>query len=184
MTYDDEAPALLPLELDCLRGTASFMIDEGLSAVADGRHPSESVLGSALPPRVFITDPGRRLQEAVVALIALADRICDARPQLAPRCLLEELVAYALLETTEARLVDELGHDPSTAWGSFRMMTFEDQDFLYLWDDSLDGIDESSVGQAVGMTSLSIRDWGFPFDEDRPVHPYYASADDISAGTT
>jgi len=180
---DDEAAELLPLELECLRDTARFMIEEGLAVVADDSRPGDSLLGSALPPRVFIADPERRLLEAVVALIALADRIYDTRPELAPRCLLEELVAFALLETTEASLVDEHGHDPSPAWDSFRMMTFEDEDFLYLWDDSLDGIDQSPIGQLVGMTSLSIRDWGFPFRDDRPVHPFYASDDDIGADT-
>lgn len=180
---DDEAPELLPVELECLRDTAASLIDLGLADVADGRHPSSSLLGSALPPHVFITDPGRRLQEAVVALIALADRIRDARPELAPRCLLEELVAFALMEVTEANLVDELGHDPSPAWGSFRQMTFEDEDFLYLWDDSIDGIDQSPIGELVGMTNLSIRDWGAAFRDDRPVHPYYASHDDSGADT-
>lgn len=44
---------------------------------------------------------------------------------------------------------------------------FEDTDFEVLFEPACDGIDQSRVGKAAGMTSLAFQDWFKPFGEDQ-----------------
>ncbi|GAC1402015.1 MAG: hypothetical protein NVS4B1_19450 [Ktedonobacteraceae bacterium] len=51
---------------------------------------------------------------------------------------------------------------------------FEDTDFLYLFENSHDGIEETQVGQVMGIPPLAFDHWFVPFSDEssRIVHPY------------
>jgi hypothetical protein len=44
-------------------------------------------------------------------------------------------------------------------------------DHEWLYDDSMDGIDESTVGAALGVAPMAFKAWFTPFNEGRYVHP-------------
>ena len=64
----------------------------------------------------------------------------------------------------------------------FVTRAFKDTDFLNLYDDAVDGIDQSELAGVMGMTSLRFEDWFTPFDADAEfgaVHPYWQPYIDI-----
>jgi hypothetical protein len=93
----------------------------------------------------------------------------------------EELAAWAIL--TAAKQHVELMQEEEEGYGmqnaeqmfdDFVELFFEDEDFLFLFDECYDGIDTSEVGQMLHMTSLAFADWFKPFNDDpsRRAHPY------------
>ncbi|MFD7235999.1 hypothetical protein ACFWAT_11895 [Streptomyces syringium] len=45
---------------------------------------------------------------------------------------------------------------------------------MWLYDGSMDGIDEGPVGEVLGIAPMSMGPWFTTFDEGRYVHPYGA----------
>lgn len=45
-------------------------------------------------------------------------------------------------------------------------------DHEWLYDDSKDGIDESPLGEYLGVAPMGLASWFKPFNDDRYVHPY------------
>ena len=58
-------------------------------------------------------------------------------------------------------------------WYACSDLLFEDHDVLMLFDDALDGIEDSGsdVNQALGMVNMAPLDWFSPFDDDRARDP-------------
>ena len=56
---------------------------------------------------------------------------------------------------------------------NFMETYYEDQDFLFLFDLSFDGIDKSIAGEMLGMGSLDVKDWFDPFNSPRTPHPFF-----------
>ena len=96
--------------------------------------------------------------------------------------LAEELAGHALVEQSGACF--ELQQDEEEgdampegeALEQFRESFFEDEDFLFLFDDSYDGIDTSIARQLLHIESLAFGDWFRPFHDgpERAAHPYVA----------
>ncbi|MGW2343195.1 hypothetical protein [Streptomyces sp. NPDC001661] len=59
----------------------------------------------------------------------------------------------------------------SAALDSFADNVYEDMDHEWLYDDSMDGIDESALGVALGVAPIAFRAWFTPINEGRYVHP-------------
>ncbi len=50
---------------------------------------------------------------------------------------------------------------------------FEDTDFLMMYDQEYDGIDESPIGEMMRIGSLSPKDWFTPYNMPRQQHPFF-----------
>jgi hypothetical protein len=82
----------------------------------------------------------------------------------------EELAALAIINQTRALIEeDEDGQAIEEV-----LENFMDAYFELLFDNAYDGIDESEVGQSLGMSSLAFNNWFKPFtaDSSRIAHPY------------
>ncbi|MGH2714189.1 MAG: hypothetical protein ACRDM7_09965 [Thermoleophilaceae bacterium] len=83
----------------------------------------------------------------------------------------EELAGHALIGRCEA-LIDEREeelNDPDAVREKFSEahdLAFEDHDVLLLFDARFDGIEDSDVGEMMGMANLHVRDWFMPFRSD------------------
>ncbi len=86
--------------------------------------------------------------------------------------LAEEVAAWTIIR--EAKAILEEDEETENAFDTFIDVYFEDTDFLYLFDNAYDVIDESQVGQMMGISSLAFNDWFLPFSDEpsRIVHPY------------
>ncbi len=89
--------------------------------------------------------------------------------------LAEELAAWAILEEAK-RLLEEKSNESETEnnFDDFIDAYFEDTDFLYLFENAYDGIEETQPGQVLGISSLAFDNWFLPFSDDpsRRAHPY------------
>lgn len=131
-----------------------------------------------LPRRYLLKYTPSFYKKFAVCAITVAWKLAQPK-RLLLSSVAEELAAWAIL--TEAKLYLALKSyeedDESTEEGAletFRMNYFEDLDFLYLFDDFFDGIEESPVGQMMGIMSLAFEDWFRPFSAEpsRTAHPY------------
>ncbi|MGW9043449.1 hypothetical protein ACWGQL_12950 [Streptomyces lydicus] len=98
-------------------------------------------------------------------------------------CVAEELALKFLLDSATVSL-DTFGlldDDVKAALDAFAENVYEDADFEWLYDDSMDGIDESPAGEALGIAPMSIGSWFTPFNEGRFVHPYSADEPEEAA---
>jgi hypothetical protein len=83
----------------------------------------------------------------------------------------EELSGHALIARCEA-LIDEREDeldDPDAVREKFDLahdLAFEDHDVLLLFDARFDGIEDSDIGEMMGMANLHVRDWFKPFRSD------------------
>ncbi|MGW4694368.1 hypothetical protein ACWEO1_18510 [Kitasatospora cineracea] len=112
-------------------------------------------------------------QQLLVTAVDLTARL--SRPGFTQlSCVAEELLLRMLLETTEVTLdlYGLLDDDVQEALAAFRENVYEDLDHETLYDPALDGLDESPVGEALGMAPMGVADWFEPFSAGRPVHPY------------
>lgn len=117
----------------------------------------------ALPARYALQYDSLFARRFLVTVIALTTRFTDGTFRRLS-CVAEELALKLLLD--EARVTLEtfglLGDDVSTALETFADTVHEDMDHTWLYDDSLDGIDESPVGNALGVRPLRFKEWFTP----------------------
>ncbi|MGW6274734.1 hypothetical protein [Streptomyces sp. NPDC055060] len=132
-----------------------------------------------LPPRYALQYDARFARRFLVTAIALTTRLTDGS-FLRLSCVAEELALRLLLHEAEVTL-DTFGlldEDVSSALESFAELVYEDMDHEWLYDDAMDGIDESELGEALGVTPMNITNWFTPFNKDRYVHPYATDPQD------
>jgi hypothetical protein len=102
----------------------------------------------------------------------------------------EELAAWAIISTAkqQVELDNELEAEDEffleedadkllraeDAFENFLEVFLEDEDFLLLFDEKNEGIENSLVGQWLHMTSLAFKDWRKPFTDkpERIAHPH------------
>ncbi|QRX93110.1 hypothetical protein [Streptomyces noursei] len=126
-----------------------------------------------LPSRYALQYDVRFARRFLVTAIVLTTRFTEGSfEQLS--CVAEELVLRLLLGRAEVTLetFGLLDEGVSSALECFAEMVYEDMDHEWLYDDSKDGIDESPVGEYLGVAPLGLASWFKPFGEDRYVHPY------------
>ncbi|MCM2420621.1 hypothetical protein [Streptomyces sp. RKAG293] len=126
-----------------------------------------------LPERYALQYDAHFARRFLVTAIAMTTRFTSGSfEQLS--CLAEELALRLLLREAEVCLdgVGLLDSGVSDALESFAANLHKDMDHEWLYDDATDGIDESPVGEALGIGPMSIGSWFTPFNEGRYVHPY------------
>ena len=166
---------LTPPAREALQGGCDTLIDgvfDDLGNVKGSRDIADTWAAIYLPERYLYKYAPLFLRQFAVCVVTVAWKL--AQPEHMPlSSLAEELAANAIIEsakvyaeTAELDVVDLLE--------DFRDEYFEDLDFEYLFDDAYDGIDETDVGQMLGMSSLAFDDWFKPFsgESSRIAHPY------------
>jgi hypothetical protein len=79
-------------------------------------------------------------------------------------CVAEELALFALIRQAQVLLdLRELENDKQ-AWSDFRDLVFEDEDFLFLFNPELDGIEETDRAREHAVVGLKFNEWLKPFD--------------------
>lgn len=135
-----------------------------------------------LPDRYALRYDARFARRFLVTVIALTTRFTDGSFQQLS-CVAEELALRFLLgqATMTLELYGLLDDEVSAALDAFAGNVFEDMDHEWLYDDSTDGIDEASVGAALGVAPLAFSSWFTPFNEGRYVHPSAADEPEAAA---
>ncbi|MEU7578688.1 hypothetical protein AB0B50_13890 [Streptomyces sp. NPDC041068] len=125
-----------------------------------------------LPERYALQYDARFARRFLVTVIAMTTRFTDGSFQQLS-CVAEELALKLLLTETNVTLetFGLLDDGVSAALDSFADNVYEDMDHEWLYDDSMDGIDESAVGTALGVAPMAFKAWFTPFNEGRYVHP-------------
>lgn len=125
-----------------------------------------------LPERYALQHDARFARRFLVTGIAMTTRFTNGSfGQLS--CVAEELALRILLNETNAtlELFGLLDDGLSAALESFADNVYEDMDHEWLYDGSMDGIDESEAGATLGVAPMAFGAWFTPFSEDRFVHP-------------
>jgi len=154
----------------------TILIDEVLEDLTDLRAGTGfEHLGIAdyLPPRYLTRYDDEFLRRFLMCLtsVGLKLRLPGFHPL---GCVAEELALHAMIERARELLEEDGEEDDYSAWEDY---AFEDADFELLYDDVMDGIEESPVGRRLGMAPMGFHDWFVPFSPPRVVHPYVDAGD-------
>jgi hypothetical protein len=171
------ANVLTVRERRALQEACDLLIDsvfDDLKHVKDPQDVINAMVGIYLPERYLHKYTPLFLKKFGVCIITVAWKL--AQPEHMPlSSLAEELAAWTIVRVAQG-LVEEHARKKKTknAFEAFIDEYFEDTDFEFLFDDAYDGIDETEVGQMMGMSSLAFDDWFVPFSDDpsRVAHPY------------
>ncbi len=159
-------------EQQALHKAGDMLIDnifDGISGVQDNKDVADTMIGAFLPERYMLRYSPLFLRQFAASIITVAWKLAQAEHMLLSS-LAEEVAAWMIVNMAKAILEEKM----EDAFDDFINIYFEDTDFLYLFDDAYDGIDESQVGQIMGMSSLALDDWFLPFSDEpsRTPHPY------------
>ena len=84
-------------------------------------------------------------------------------------CTAEELALHILIEQATAILET---YEIDADFTDFEDHVFQDIDHEFLYDMSMDGIEDSEKGKEMAIANLSFSDWFKPFDNaSMPIHP-------------
>ena len=149
-----------------LRGAAITYLDECFSAIAEGE-PGQSYadtpIGHYLPGRYEHYYDGR-FARAWATTVAVVGWKLGQPGDLTLACLAEELALFALIRQAQVLLdLREVVNDEQ-AWSDFQDRVFEDEDFLFLFDPELDGIEETEWAREHAVVGLKFSEWFRPFD--------------------
>jgi len=178
--------AALALAVDELLDDCFQVVEAG--AGWDGREPFPpqlTLLVDYLPPRYRSRYTPGFFRRLCVCLVLVAAKLAD--PDLEaelPGTLGEELALHALVGHARLSwavkaslgLLDAVGerYQGSPDFDDFVEAAYWDLDYLDLFDDSLDGLYESAVGQSMAYASQDFDDWFTVPYGHWPPHPYLA----------
>jgi hypothetical protein len=151
---------------EALREAAVTYLDECFAAIADGA-PGESYadtpIGSYLPSRYEQYYDGRFARDWTTTVAVVGWKLAQPS-EVTLACVAEELALFALIR--QARMLLDLGERESDeqAWSDFRDLVFEDEDFLFLFNPELDGIEETEWAREHAVVGLKFSEWFRPFD--------------------
>ncbi|MFC1705862.1 hypothetical protein ACFL59_03455 [Planctomycetota bacterium] len=84
-------------------------------------------------------------------------------------CVAEELALHAIAQGASDTLTVQ-AVEPD--FDLFSDIAFKDQDYLFLFSPAQDGIEDSAIGEAMGIVNLRFAHWFRPFYDSVPVHPF------------
>jgi len=174
--YVDVLPAS---HREALRDAAVTYLDECFSAIAEGE-PGQSYadtpIGSYLPSRYEQYYDGRFARDWMTTVAVVGWKLAQ-RGEVTLACVAEELALFALIR--QARVLLDLGERESDeqAWSDFRDLVFEDEDFLFLFNPELDGIEETEWAHQHAVVGLKFNEWFQPFDPTSHGAPHPFSLD-------
>jgi hypothetical protein len=125
------------------------------------------------PPRHRAAYDEGFFRNVLVCAIRTADDLADPRGD-HPTCTAEEIIRHAIGEI--AREFCEAA-DLGQPWSDPDELLLEDTDFLCLYQEEMDGLENDPGMQAgLGLYVPPVSDWFAPFNPDRRVHPYAETA--------
>jgi hypothetical protein len=151
---------------EALRGAASTYLDECFSAIAEGKPGqsyAETPIGYYLPSRYEHYYDGR-FARAWTTTVAVVGSKLGQPGDLTLACVAEELALYALIRQAQVLLDLREAENDEQAWSDFQDRVFEDEDFLFLYNPELDGIEETKWAREHGVVGLKFSKWFRPFD--------------------
>ncbi|MFF8906303.1 hypothetical protein [Streptomyces olivaceoviridis] len=128
-----------------------------------------------LPARYALQYDSLFARRFLVTVVAMTTHFTDGSFQRLS-CVAEELALRLLLNEAHVTLetFGLLDDGVLAALEAFADNVYEDMDHEWLYDDSMDGIDESPVGGVLGVAPMGFKAWFSPFNSGRHVHPYAA----------
>ena len=141
---------------------------EDLVALRSGTPFADLTAGDLLPSRYVPRYDESVLRRFLACLVSVGLKL--RLPGFHPLgCTAEELALHVMVARACERLDEEEDAPDFGAWESY---AFEDTDFLLLYEQALDGIEDTPAGQALGIDHLHLAEWFLPFNPPRVVHPY------------
>jgi hypothetical protein len=163
--------------------TAVILVDEALSDLSDLgklRHQDKIDWDGLrttqwLPVRWKLVATKGFVENWAVAVVGVAHGLAQEGWE-GPACVGEELALHAVCEyaLTLPDFYDLDGDKLQEGIDLFTDMAFQDTDFQYLFEPATDGIDESEIGERLGLTSLNFADTFRPF-QNRIGHPFHVA---------
>ncbi len=127
------------------------------AASAPGEDHGLGRLRDALPPRYQLEYSPRLARQFSICLLMVAWKLAQpVFPGIA--CIAEQLVIRALIEQAKTLLDLDGAEQDDWPWEEFEDLVYPDADFEILFDPNRDGLDESEVGQVLGMVSFRFDD--------------------------
>lgn len=164
---------------DALRDAAIVHLDECFSAIADGepgQSYADTALGTYLPQRYEHYYDGRFARDWTTTVAVVGWKL--AQPgDVTLACVAEELALFALIRHAEVLLDLRENESDEQAWSDFRDRVFEDEDFLFLFNPELDGIEETEWARQHAVVGLKFIEWFQPFDPASHGAPHPFSLD-------
>jgi hypothetical protein len=164
----------------CLMFAADLVVEQVLEDLTQiewdadtGRPAPGTVEGSLVwtwfPPRFRPSYDWTFFHRVVVSAIKVAYDL--ARPDGAEAaCTAEEMLRKVICDFA-VDVMDDAGLGPG--WSDLTEVLLEDLDFLDLYDQTMDGIeDDPATRRALARTAPPVDDWFTPFNDGRIVHPY------------
>ena len=165
------------LERQALQDSCNLLIDNAFDDLATLESPQDVVhtlLVRHLPQRYTYKYTPLFFRQFTVCLITVTWKLAQA-VHMPLSSLAEEVAVWAIIEEAKRVLEEKSGEDEAeNNLDDFIDAYFEDTDFLYLFENAHDGIEETQVGQVMGISSLAFDQWFVPFSDEpsRIAHPY------------
>ena len=171
MISTDTYPELDAAQIQALFEASRQAVGEAYAAIGElaaGRPAGELALLRRLP-RKYLPRCGRDFVQRFAAVVTtVAWKLAEPSHVYSLACTAEDVALKIILDLARERLgEDEQLDDLAGA-------LFEDDAFLMLWDQSLDGAEERLPAAA----HLAFADWFEPFGDREPVHPFVAGGPD------
>jgi hypothetical protein len=161
--YTDVLPAS---HREALRDAAVTYLDECFAAIAQGE-PGQSYadtpIGNYLPARYEQYYDGRFARDWTTTVAVVGWKLaqpCDVTLA----CVAEELALFELIRQAQVHLDLREAENDEQAWSDFRDLVFEDEDFLFLFNPELDGLEETEWARQHAIVGLKFSEWFLPFD--------------------
>ncbi len=164
-------------EQQALQSACDILIDSAFDDLEIVKEPNNGIDGRMsehLPTRYKQKYTPHFYRKFAVCIITVAWKLAQSEP-MPLSSLAEEVAAWAIINQAKSLVEDDEGEAAGEqAFDPFIDGYFEDTDFLYLFENEYDGIDEAEVAQVLGMSSLAFHDWFLPFSDEpsRRAHPY------------
>jgi hypothetical protein len=134
---------------------------------------ADTAIADHLPSRYDSYYDGLFAKQWTTTVAVVGWRLAQlTRPKLS--CVAEELALHALIREAITRLEMHDRDSDDAAWGAFRDLAFEDEDFLYLFDPAFDGIENDPEAiEHLSLVGLPFSEWFKPFSarESGVPHP-------------
>ena len=174
-------------EQKALEASVDVLIDELFEDLREWDETAldfgNTVFAIYLPQRYASRYTPLFLKQFTVCVITVGWKLAQAQP-IRLASLTEELAAWAIIN--RAKVVLEVSSELiDSSFNEFIDAYFEDTDFLYLYDNKYDGIDETALRDIMGLPSLKLQDWSKPYrdgiDINSTIHPYLKVEEDETA---
>ena len=168
-------PSTLPADhWQALQTAGNILIDEfsdDVGRLLAGTEFDDSFwMSNHLPPQFRPKYTTLLAKKLLVCVVVVAWKLEQPDGSLLA-CVGEHLALRALIERAEV----ELGlQGKEVNYSSFWDLAFPDADIEMLFDPAWDGIEDSEIGDQLGVRNLAVEHWFDPLHDIVAVHPYVA----------